>query len=81
LAPVRRRRTDQIAIVDGTLIPVRGHRLAAQSKNYRYSANLQVAIEPTPAWSSPWARLSRVTATTRSRTATPASPLSSPVGP
>lgn len=45
LAPVRRRRTDQIAIVDGTLIPVRDHRLAAQSKNYRYSANLQVAID------------------------------------
>ena len=45
LAPVRRRRTDQIAIVDGTLVPLRDHRLAAQSKNYRYSANLQVAID------------------------------------
>jgi hypothetical protein len=45
LAPVRRRRIDQIAIVDGTLVPVRDHRLAAQSKNYRYSANLQVAID------------------------------------
>jgi hypothetical protein len=41
LAPVRRRRTDQIAIVDGTLVPLRDHRLAAQSKNYRYSANLR----------------------------------------
>jgi hypothetical protein len=45
LAPVRRRRTNQIAIVDGTLVPLRDHRLAAQSKNYRYSANLQVAID------------------------------------
>jgi hypothetical protein len=45
LAPVRRRRVDQIAIVDGTLIPTRDHRLAAQSKNYRYSTNLQVAID------------------------------------
>ena len=45
LAPVRRRRVDQISIVDGTLIPTRDHRLAAQSKNYRYSTNLQVAID------------------------------------
>jgi hypothetical protein len=45
LAPVRRRRIDQVAIVDGTLVPTRDHRLAAPSKNYRYSANLQVAID------------------------------------
>jgi hypothetical protein len=45
LAPVRRRPQGQVAIVDGTLIPTRDHRLAAQSKNYRYSANLQVAID------------------------------------
>ncbi|GAA4572399.1 hypothetical protein GCM10023176_35290 [Micromonospora coerulea] len=45
LAPVRRRPVDQIAIVDGTLIPTRDHRLAAKSKNYRYSTNLQVAID------------------------------------
>ncbi|GAA0569447.1 hypothetical protein GCM10010172_62270 [Paractinoplanes ferrugineus] len=45
LAPVRRRPKGQVAIVDGTLIPTRDHRLAAQSKNYRYSANLQVAID------------------------------------
>jgi hypothetical protein len=44
-APVRRRRSDQVAIVDGTLVPLRDHRLAAPSKNYRYSANLQVAID------------------------------------
>lgn len=45
LAPVRRRRIDQVAIVDGTLVPTRDHRLAARSKNYRYSTNLQVAID------------------------------------
>jgi hypothetical protein len=45
LAPVRRRRVEQVAIVDGTLIPTRDHRLAARSKNYRYSTNLQVAID------------------------------------
>jgi hypothetical protein len=45
LAPLRRRRVDQVTIVDGTLIPTRDHRLAARSKNYRYSTNLQVAID------------------------------------
>jgi hypothetical protein len=45
LAPVRRRRVDQVSIVDGTLIPTRDHRLAARSKNYRYSTNLHVAID------------------------------------
>src|SRR5205823_8607068 len=40
LTPVRRRRVDQVTIVDGTLIPTRDHRLAARSKNYRYSTNL-----------------------------------------
>jgi hypothetical protein len=45
LAPVRRRRIDQIAIVDGTLVPTRDHRLATRSKNYRYSTNPQVAID------------------------------------
>ena len=45
LAPVRRRRVDQITIVDGTLIPTRDHRLAAPSKNYRYSTNVQVVID------------------------------------
>ncbi|WP_083753277.1 transposase family protein [Actinosynnema sp. ALI-1.44] len=45
LAPVRRRRVDQVAIVDGTLVPTRDHRIAERSKNYRYSTNLQVAID------------------------------------
>ncbi|BCB82791.1 hypothetical protein Psuf_001040 [Phytohabitans suffuscus] len=31
--------------MDGTLVPTRDHRLAAPSKNYRYSANLQLAID------------------------------------
>jgi len=44
-APVRHRPKDQVAIVDGTLIPTRDHRLAAQSKNHRYSTNLHVAID------------------------------------
>src|SRR5689334_9746344 len=35
LAPVKRRRVDQVSIVDGTLIPTRDHTLAARSKNYR----------------------------------------------
>lgn len=47
LAPVRRRPRGQVAIVDGTLVPTRDHRLAAKSKNYRYSTNLQVAIDAT----------------------------------
>ena len=45
LASVRRRRIDAIAIVDGPLVPRRDHRLATPSKNYRYSANVQVAID------------------------------------
>jgi hypothetical protein len=45
LAPVRRRPTDQVVIVDSTLIPTLDHRLAAPSKNYRYSTNLQVATD------------------------------------
>jgi hypothetical protein len=45
LAPVRKRRADAVAIVDGTLVPTRDHRLATPSKNYRYSTNVQVAID------------------------------------
>ncbi|GAA3551342.1 hypothetical protein GCM10022222_38590 [Amycolatopsis ultiminotia] len=45
LAPVRKRRVDAMAIVDGTLVPTRDHRLATPSKNYRYSTNVQVAID------------------------------------
>jgi hypothetical protein len=45
LAPVRKRRVDSVAIVDGTLVPTRDHRVAAPSKNYRYSTNVQIAID------------------------------------
>ncbi len=45
LTLVRQRPVSQIAIVDCTLIPTRDHRLAAASKNYQHSANLQVAID------------------------------------
>lgn len=45
LAPARRRPVDQVTIVDGTLVPTRDHRLAAPSKNYRYSTNLQIAVD------------------------------------
>jgi hypothetical protein len=44
-APVRRRPGEQVAIVAGTLIPARDHRLAARSTNYRYAATLQIAID------------------------------------
>jgi hypothetical protein len=44
LAPVRRRRADQVAIVDGTPVPT-GPSAGRASKNHRCSANLQVAID------------------------------------
>jgi hypothetical protein len=31
--------------VDGTLVPTRDHRLTTPSKNYRYSTNVQIAID------------------------------------
>ena len=33
LAPVRKRRVDAVAIVNGTLVPTRDHRLSTSSKN------------------------------------------------
>jgi Transposase DDE domain len=46
LAPVRRGHgPDTVLIVDGTLVPTRDRRMAASSKNYRFSANLQVVID------------------------------------
>jgi hypothetical protein len=32
LAPVRKRRADSVAIVDGTLVPTRDHRLAGRTQ-------------------------------------------------
>lgn len=45
LAPVHRRDPEEVCIVDGTLVPLRDWSLAARSKNYRYSANVQIAID------------------------------------
>ncbi|MFG2259556.1 transposase [Streptomyces mirabilis] len=45
LQPRRRFRKDAVLIVDGTLVPTRDHRVAEQSKNYRYSTNHQVVID------------------------------------
>ncbi|GLW03970.1 hypothetical protein Slala05_76000 [Streptomyces lavendulae subsp. lavendulae] len=36
---------DRLWIVDGTLIPVRDRKGAASSRNYRFSANVQVIID------------------------------------
>jgi hypothetical protein len=45
LAPVRKRHSpDTVLIVDGTLVPTRDRSISARSKNYRYSANVQVII-------------------------------------
>ncbi|MFJ9729552.1 transposase [Streptomyces sp. NPDC101209] len=41
----KRFRKDTVLIVDGTLVPTRGHTVAEQSKNYRYSTNHQVVID------------------------------------
>jgi hypothetical protein len=47
LSPAGRRRhsPDTVLIVDGTLVPTRDRRVAASSKNYRYSTNVQVVID------------------------------------
>lgn len=46
LAPVTRRHSpDTVLIVDGTLVPTHDRTMAASSKNYRYSTNLQVVID------------------------------------
>ncbi|MCD9592384.1 transposase [Streptomyces sp. 8ZJF_21] len=45
LQPRHRFRKDTVLIVDGTLVPTRDHRIAEQSKNYRYFTNHQVVID------------------------------------
>ncbi|MFI6359296.1 transposase [Streptomyces sp. NPDC050743] len=45
LQPRQRFRKDTVLIVDGTFVPTRDHRVAEQSKNYRYSTNHQVVID------------------------------------
>ncbi|MBO1287304.1 IS5/IS1182 family transposase [Streptomyces diastaticus] len=37
--------TERLWIVDGTLIPVRDRKVGASSRNYRFSANVQVIID------------------------------------
>lgn len=37
--------TDRLWIVDGTLIPVRDRKVGASSRNYRFSANVQIIID------------------------------------
>jgi hypothetical protein len=45
LRPRKRYAPATVLIVDGTLVPTRDHRIAAKSKNYRYSTNHQVVIQ------------------------------------
>lgn len=45
ISPARRRREGTVYIVDGTLVPTRDRTVAASSKNYQYSTNLQVVID------------------------------------
>ncbi|GHB80293.1 hypothetical protein GCM10010377_82710 [Streptomyces viridiviolaceus] len=45
LQPRKRFRKDTVLIVDGTLVPMRDHCIAEQSKNFRYSTNHQVIID------------------------------------
>ncbi|MFF4922359.1 transposase [Kitasatospora sp. NPDC001261] len=44
-APRPRPGVERLWIVDGTLIPVRDRTVAASSRNYRFSANVQVVID------------------------------------
>lgn len=45
-APVTKRHgVDTVLFVDGTLVPTHDRKVTAQSKNYRYSVNLQVLID------------------------------------
>ncbi|WP_435880269.1 transposase [Streptomyces zaomyceticus] len=45
LQPRKRFTKDTVLIVDGTLVPTRGHSIAERSKNYRYSPNHQVVVD------------------------------------
>lgn len=40
---------DRLWIVDGTLVPVRDRTVGASSRNYRFSANVQVIVDAVPA--------------------------------
>ena len=46
LSPVKRTHSpERVLIVDGTLVPTHDRTMSASSKNYRYSVNMQVAID------------------------------------
>src|SRR5512135_1647351 len=44
----RRHAPDTVLVADGTLVPAHDHAVAAAAKNYRYSTNVQVIIDPQP---------------------------------
>uniref|UniRef100_J1ZLY3 Transposase IS4 family protein n=1 Tax=Streptomyces auratus AGR0001 TaxID=1160718 RepID=J1ZLY3_9ACTN len=45
LRPRKRFAQETVFIVDGTLVPIRGHTIAERSKNYRYSTDHQVVVD------------------------------------
>jgi DDE superfamily endonuclease/DDE family transposase len=45
LQPRQRFARNTVLVVDGTLVPTRGHAVAEQSESYRYSTNHQVVID------------------------------------
>jgi hypothetical protein len=46
LAPIQRaHEPETVLIVDGTLVPTHDRSVSASSKNYRYSVNMQIAID------------------------------------
>ncbi|AEB42626.1 hypothetical protein VAB18032_07530 [Micromonospora maris AB-18-032] len=51
LAPVRRRRVDQITIVDGTLIPTCDHRRPHRARTTATARTCRSPSTLTPAWS------------------------------
>lgn len=72
---------ERLWIADGTLIPVRDRTVAASSKNYRFSANVQVIIDAdTRLWWPPAGR-HRATRPTLTPGGTPACPPSARTSP
>jgi hypothetical protein len=67
LAPVRKRRVDSVAIVDGTLVPTRDHRLAAPARTTATPRTCRSRSTRTPAWSSPPVIRNPATALSHSR--------------
>lgn len=59
-------------IVDGMLVPTHDRKVTASSKNYRYSANMQVVIDANTRLTVAVGGRYRATTTTAPPTATPA---------